>query len=74
MENMMDNRFTAGFAAFNFLFWLPLTMIGGAMIGDHFADQFRNASTATQIGVTYLWLMVGMAPMFIKSFFGKSEV
>lgn len=70
----MSNRFTAGFAAFNFLFWMPLAMIGGAVVGECYADEFRNAASAVKIGVVYLWLMVGMAPIFVKSFFGKSEV
>lgn len=70
----MSNRFTAGFAAFNFLFWLPLMMIGGTALGERYADEFRSASGAAQMAIAYVWMLVTMAPMLIKTFFGTSEV
>lgn len=69
----MSNRFTAGFAAFNFLFWLPLTLIGGTVVMEHFVEEMRGMSNAAQIGVLYVWMLLTMAPCFIRAFFGKSE-
>lgn len=65
----MSNRF----AVFLFAFWLPLMFIGGPALGDYYADEFRALSTAGQMTVIYLYLVISMAPIFWGTFIRKSK-
>jgi len=63
----LSNRF----AIFLFAFWLPLMFIGGPALGDHYMTQFRALSTAGQMAVIYLYLVIGNAPIFWGTFVRK---
>ena len=67
MENIVSNRF----AIFLFAFWCPLMFIGGPALGDHYITEFRALSTAGQMAVIYLFLVIANAPILWGTFARK---
>lgn len=63
----MSNRF----AIFLFAVWCPLMFIGGLVLGERYINEFRALSTAGQMAVIYLFLVIGNAPIFWGTFARK---
>ena len=67
LESIVSNRF----AIFLFAFWCPLMFIGGPALGDHYITEFRTLSTAGQMAVIYLFLVIANAPILWGTFVRK---